>query len=47
MDFRFLATLGITMALWRPYKEMKMAVAAPILTCPTATAGDGFLPSQE
>ena len=21
-----------------------MAVAAPILTCPTATAGDGFLP---
>ena len=27
MDFRFLAALGITMALWRPYKEMKMAVA--------------------
>ena len=24
-----------------------MAVAVPILTCPTATAGDGFLPSQE
>ena len=24
MDFRFLAALGMTMALWRPYKEMKM-----------------------
>ena len=24
MDFGFLAALGITMALWRPYKEMKM-----------------------
>ena len=39
--------IAMTMALWRPYKEMKMAVAAPVLTCPTATAGDGFLPSQE
>ena len=35
------------MALWRPYKEMKMGVAAPVLTCLTATAWDGFLPRIE
>ena len=36
--------IAMTVTVRRPHKRMKTVVAAPVLTCPTATAGDGFLP---